>query len=139
MSEEPKPEKTTRKEGLPISSAPRLKSKSLTKKNRTKVGAGIPKKVANRMARRVAFTTGMPTMLGMGIFIGSYVLVSKGITDIAPGITLLTSAICFLIGLGGLSYGILSASWDELPGSIFGLENINTNIERIRSAFKSQD
>ena len=104
---------------------------------RTKEQAIIPKPIANRMARRVAITTGLPTISGMGIFIASYLLVSKGIADIAPGFTLITSAVCFLLGLLGLSYGILSASWDELPGSILGLENINPNISRMRSAFKA--
>ena len=46
--------------------------------------SGIPKYVANRMARRIAFTTGIPTLSGMGVFIGSYFLISKGIAEIAP-------------------------------------------------------
>ena len=91
------------------------------------------------MASRVVFTTGLPTVSGMGVFIGSYVLVSKGIYEIPPFLTLLTSAACFLIGLVGLSYGILSASWENSPGSLLGFENINTNISRMRSAFQSQD
>ena len=41
--------------------------------------SSIPKYVANRMARRIAFTTGIPTLSGMGVFIGSYLLISKGI------------------------------------------------------------
>ncbi len=100
--------------------------------------SAIPKPVANRMARRIIITTGIPTFSGMGVFVGSYLIVSKGIADIAPGITLITSALCFLIGLIGLSYGILSASWDELPGSLLGFENIRPNIQRMRSAFKTE-
>ena len=99
--------------------------------------SGIPKYVANRMARRIAFTTGIPTLSGMGVFIGSYFLISKGIAEIAPTVTLVTSAICFLVGLLGLSYGILSASWDLSPGSLLGFENIKPNINRIKDAFKS--
>ena len=72
----------------------------------------------------------------MGVFIVSYLLIIKGITDVPPSITLLSSAICFLIGLLGLSYGILSASWEDIPGSILGLENIRPNIEKMRSAFR---
>ena len=99
--------------------------------------SGIPKYVANRMARRIAFTTGIPTLSGMAVFIGSYFLISKGIAEISPTLTLVTSAICFLLGLIGLSYGILSASWDFKPGSFLGFENIKTNINRIKDAFKS--
>jgi len=72
----------------------------------------------------------------MGVFIVSYILVSKGIADIPPGLTLFGSAACFLLGLLGLSYGILSASWEDSPGSILGLENIRPNISRMRSAFQ---
>ena len=99
--------------------------------------SGIPKYVANRMARRIAFTTGIPTLSGMGVFIGSYFLISKGIAEISPTITLVSSAMCFLVGLLGLSYGILSASWDFNPGSFLGFENIKPNINRIKDAFKS--
>jgi len=109
------------------------KSSSNSKKNKT--ATSIPKPVANRMARRIALTTGLPTMTGMGVFIGSYLVVTRGIAEIPPGITLVSSAACFLTGLVGLSYGILSASWDELPGSFLGLENIRPNIERMKSAF----
>ena len=99
--------------------------------------SGIPKYVANRMARRIVFTTGIPTLSGMGVFIGSYFLISKGIAEISPTVTLVSSAMCFLAGLLGLSYGILSASWDFNPGSFLGFENIRPNINRIKDAFKS--
>ena len=117
------------------SSAPKIELKNLSKK--TPKESGIPKYVANRMARRIAFTTGIPTLSGMGVFIGSYFLISKGIAEISPTLTLVSSAICFLIGLLGLSYGILSASWDLNPGSFLGFENIKPNINRMKDAFKS--
>ena len=116
-------------------SAPSLDRKKSSKTNISQ--SGIPKYVANRMARRIAFTTGIPTLSGMGVFIGSYFLISKGIAEIAPTVTLVTSAMCFLICLLGLSYGILSASWDLNPGSLLGFENIKPNINRMKDAFKS--
>ena len=116
-------------------SAPKIESK-INSKNTSK-SSGIPKYVANRMARRIAFTTGIPTISGMGVFIGSYFLISKGIAEISPTITLVSSAFCFLIGLLGLSYGILSASWDFNSGSFLGFENIKPNINRIKDAFKN--
>ena len=116
-------------------SPPNLTNNNFTKK--PSKNSGIPKYVANRMARRIAFTTGIPTLSGMGVFIGSYFLISKGIADISPSVTLVSSAICFLIGLLGLSYGILSASWDINPGSFIGFENIKPNIRRIKDAFKT--
>ena len=117
------------------SSAPKISVKN-TSKNTSKT-SGIPKYVANRMARRIAITTGIPTLSGMGVFIGSYFLISKGIAEISPTVTLVTSAMCFLIGLLGLSYGILSACWDPSPGSFLGIENIKPNINRMKDAFKT--
>ena len=117
------------------SSAPKIVSKKPSKSTGKK--PGIPSYVANRMARRIAFTTGIPTLSGMGVFIGSYFLISKGIAEISPSVTLVSSALCFLVGLLGLSYGILSASWDLNPGSILGVENIKPNINRIKDAFKT--
>ena len=116
-------------------SAPKIVSKKSSKSSSKT--SGIPSYVANRMARRIAFTTGIPTLSGMGVFIGSYFLISKGIAEISPTVTLISSALCFLVGLLGLSYGILSASWDFNRGSFLGFENIKPNINRMKDAFKS--
>ena len=97
---------------------------------------GIPKYVADRMAKRIFFTAGIPTLLGMSVFVVSYIIVTRKIAEIPPSSTIAISALFFLIGLGGLSYGILSASWDITPGSFLGLENIPLNIQRAKAAFK---
>ena len=110
--------------------------KKSSKRNKRPRQSGIPKPVANRMARRIAITSGLPTITGMGVFIVSYLIVSRGIAEITPVATLMASAGCFLLGLVGLSYGILSASWEQLPGTVLGLENIQPNIKRMRDAFK---
>ena len=116
-------------------SAPKIVKNNSSKTSSKK--SGIPNYVANRMARRIAFTTGIPTLSGMGVFIGSYFLISKGIAEISPTVTLVSSALCFLVGLLGLSYGILSASWDLNTGSFLGFENIKPNINRMKDAFKT--
>ena len=97
---------------------------------------GIPKYVADRMAKRIFFTAGIPTLLGMSVFVISYIIVTRKIAEIPPSSTIAISALFFLLGLGGLSYGILSASWDLAPGSFLGLENIPLNIQRAKAAFK---
>jgi hypothetical protein len=97
----------------------------------------IPDAVANRMARRIAIGTGIPTVMGMGVFIGSYLLVSRHILDIPPGATLAASGACFFLGVLGLSFGVLSASWEEQPGSLLGTEQIGVNIGRLRSSIKA--
>ena len=106
-------------------------------KEKRKRESFIPEAVANRMARRVALTTGLPTICGMSVFVISYLLITKGIAEVSPSLTLTISALFFFLGLVGLSFGILSASWDNAPGTLLGIENIGPNINRIRSAFKS--
>ncbi len=107
---------------------------TVTPQKRT--STGIPKYVADRMARRIFFTAGIPTVLGMSVFVVSYVIVTRNIAEIPPSSTIAISALFFLLGLAGLSFGILSASWDKEPGSFFGIENIPMNIQRAKAAFK---
>ena len=101
-----------------------------------KKSSGIPKYVADRMARRIFFTAGIPTIMGMSVFVVSYIIVTRNIAEIPPSSTIAISALFFLLGLAGLSFGILSASWDKEPGSFFGIENIPMNIQRAKAAFK---
>ena len=89
------------------------------------------------MARRTAIATGIPTLMGMAVFIISYLLVSRSILAIPPGITLLASGGCFLLGLVGLSFGVLSSSWEDAPGSLLGTEQIGLNIRRLKASFRS--
>ncbi|MCT0201838.1 PAM68 family protein [Synechococcus sp. CS-603] len=100
-------------------------------------GNVIPRAVANRMAVRIAIATGVPSVLGMAVFVASYLLVSRGIFDIPPVLTLATSGGCFLLGLVGLSYGVLSASWEDKPGSTLGFEQIGVNIPRLRASIRA--
>ena len=108
----------------------------LTKTSEKRQSTGIPKYVADRMAKRIFFTAGIPTVMGMSVFVVSYIIVTKNIAEIPPSSTIAISALFFLLGLGGLSFGILSASWDKEPGSFFGIENIPLNIERAKAAFR---
>ena len=97
----------------------------------------IPDAVANRMARRIAIATGIPTVMGMSVFIGSYLVVSRGLLEIPTGITLVASGGCFLLGLLGLSYGVLSSSWEDGAGSLLGTEQIGLNLGRLRQSVKA--
>ena len=103
---------------------------------KNKSTSGIPKYVADRMARRIFFAAGIPTIMGMSVFVVSYIIVTRNIAEIPPSSTIGISALFFLLGLAGLSFGILSASWDKDPGSFFGIENIPMNIQRAKDAFK---
>ena len=113
-----------------------LEKTSSTVVTKNKSSSGIPKYVADRMARRIFFTAGIPTIMGMSVFVVSYIIVTRNIAEIPPSSTIAISALFFLLGLAGLSFGILSASWDKEPGSFFGIENIPMNIQRAKAAFK---
>ena len=98
----------------------------------------IPRYVADRMARRVAVFIGLPSLAGMGVFVGSYFVVTRGIVEIPPGVTLAASGFCFLLGLLGLSYGVLTSSWETQPGSLIGLEHFKPNLQRMRESIRAQ-
>lgn len=117
--------------------APRVSGRRPVAASSGRQQQAIPDAVANRMARRIAIATGIPTVMGMGVFIGSYVLVSRAILDIPPSLTLLASGGCFLLGLVGLSYGVLSSSWEDQAGSLLGFEQIGLNIGRLRQSVRA--
>ncbi|MFM7086609.1 MAG: photosystem II biosynthesis protein [Cyanobium sp.] len=117
--------------------APRVSARRPAAPSGTRQQQAIPNAVANRMARRIAIATGIPTAMGMGVFIASYVLVSRAILDIPPSLTLLASGGCFLLGLVGLSYGVLSSSWEDQAGTMLGLEQIGLNIGRLRQSVRA--
>ena len=98
----------------------------------------IPRYVADRMARRVVVFTGLPSIAGMGVFVGSYFVVTRGIAEIPPGVTLAGSGFFFLLGLLGLSYGVLTSSWETQPGSLLGLEHFKPNLQRMRESIRAQ-
>lgn len=99
--------------------------------------SGIPDHVSNRMVRRVLLLSGVPTLLAMGVFVLSYVLMSQGIMRIEPIVTIGVSGVFFVLGLLGLSYGVLSASWDDGPGSLLGLEQLGKNLQRLRASLRT--
>ena len=115
-----------------------LEKKSSEVTAQKKSSSGIPKYVADRMAKRIFFAAGIPTIMGMSVFVVSYIIVTRNIAEIPPSSTIAISALFFLLGLAGLSYGILSASWDKEPGTFFGIENIPMNIQRAKAAFKPE-
>lgn len=98
----------------------------------------VPKVVSNRMARRMALFCGIPTALGMATFIASYIIKSYAWFKLPNVVVLLVSIGFFGLGILGLSYGVLSASWDEERiGNKLGWQEFRTNWGRMMSAWRS--
>ncbi|WP_031291683.1 PAM68 family protein [Leptolyngbya sp. Heron Island J] len=97
-----------------------------------KADAGIPEVVSRRMIRRMAVFAGVPTALGMSSFVIAYVLLSRHIVEFPNVLVLLVSLGFFGLGTVGLSYGVLSASWQEdLEGSLLGISEFSVNFRRL--------
>ncbi len=96
----------------------------------------IPEVVSRRMLRRMLVFSGTPTALGVAAFFVSYFLIVKGGIELPPYAVLLVTLGCFGLGVAGLTYGVLSASWDEeRPGGWVGLEEFKVNFGRMTSAW----
>ena len=125
-----------------INPAVNTKSQANTKpqaKVNSKRDSGIPDEVNRRIARRVAIFCGVPTGLGLTTFVVSYFLVSKQIVDLPTSAVVLLSMLFLGIGVVGLSYGAISASWDEgRVGSWWGGDEFKTNFGHLREAWRSQ-
>ncbi|MEH2467088.1 PAM68 family protein [Nostoc sp.] len=103
----------------------------------TKEEMAIPQVVSQRMIRRVAAFCGVPTALGITTLVVSYLLSIYSHIQLAPIAVLLVNMGLFGLGVLGITYGVLSASWDEeRVGSLLGLGEFNTNWGRMVAAWR---
>jgi hypothetical protein len=92
----------------------------------------IPQVVSQRMIRRVAVFCGGPTALGIAALVVSYLLATQAHIKLPPLAVLLVNMGLFGLGVLGITYGVLSASWDEeRAGSLLGLSEFGTNWGRM--------
>ncbi len=97
----------------------------------------VPEVVSRRMVRRMSLFSGVPTFLGMLTFVASYFIVTQGGIKLPTSAVLLVSLGFFGLGVLGLSYGILSTSWDEeQAGSWLGTEQFSLNLGRMKGAWR---
>ncbi|NJM86085.1 MAG: DUF3464 family protein [Cyanobacteria bacterium CRU_2_1] len=112
-----------------------------TQRDRTQTAratTGIPDVVSRRMVKRMAFFCGIPTALAISTFLVSYFIIINDIYKIPTYAVLLVSLGWFGLGVLGLSYGALSASWDEERlGGILGWTEFTTNWGRMTGAWKA--
>jgi hypothetical protein len=127
----PAPAKTTAK-----TTAKQSTSAKKAASNAASASTAIPEVVSNRMLRRMMVFSGIPTGLGVLTFFVSYYLVVNQALELPSYFVLLITLGCFGLGVAGLTYGVLSASWDEdRPGNRLGLEEFRVNFGRMTSAW----
>ncbi|MBF2067983.1 MAG: PAM68 family protein [Calothrix sp. C42_A2020_038] len=104
----------------------------------TKEEMAIPKIVSDRMVKRVAAFSGIPTVLGIASLVVSYLLAAYANVKLPPIAVLLTNMGFFGLGVLGITYGVLSASWDtERPGTVFGFSEFTTNWGRMVEGWRA--
>lgn len=100
--------------------------------------SSVPEAVSRRMARRMGVFCGIPTSLGMLTFIVSYLVVTNHWFKLPNVAVVLLSMGFFGLGVLGLSYGVLSASWDEeRVGSLLGWEEFTVNFGRVLESWRT--
>lgn len=104
-------------------------------------GSGfIPEVVSQRMIRRVLVFCGIPVLMGMSIFIISYLAIVNHWFRLPNTVVVLTSMGCLGLSVLGLTYGILSACWDEeadAKGSLLGITEFKINFGRMKAAYRA--
>jgi hypothetical protein len=103
----------------------------------TKQEMAIPEVVSQRMIRRVAWLCGVPTIAGILTLIVSYLLIIYADIKLPPLLVLLVNMGLFGLGVLGITYGVLSASWDEdRVGTMLGLSEFTTNFGRMVAGWR---
>ncbi|MGB0563251.1 MAG: PAM68 family protein [Spirulinaceae cyanobacterium] len=98
----------------------------------------IPEDVSRRMIRRMAIFCGVPTGLGVSSFFMFYFVVTQGWFELPPYVVFYITLVLFGLGVVGLSYGVLSTSWEsDRPGGILGWREFTLNAGRLFSSWQA--
>lgn len=88
----------------------------------------IPEVVTNRMMNRMGFSVGVPLFIGLLFFPFFYYLKVGLKIDVPTWVPFIVSFFFFGSALLGVSYGIVSSSWDPLrEGSLLGWNEAQKN------------
>ncbi|NJN24405.1 MAG: DUF3464 family protein [Acaryochloridaceae cyanobacterium RL_2_7] len=127
------------KKSAKTAKSPSLPKNKKSNKARSSREGGIPDVVSKRMAKRMAIFCGVPTLMGLATLPTSYFLITNDIVDLPNTAVLLFSLLCLGLSVLGLSYGVISASWDEgNPGTLLGIEEFQLNLSRLVENWKDR-
>ncbi|GAB4211192.1 MAG: hypothetical protein OHK0012_03190 [Synechococcales cyanobacterium] len=99
----------------------------------------IPTDVSNRMVRRVFFFAGIPSLLGISSFVVNYFLIVNHVAEISNVFTLVETLTLFGLGFVGITYGVLSSSWESEPGSLWGIGEFRRNLGSMTQAWRTRN
>ncbi|MBE9142444.1 PAM68 family protein [Planktothrix mougeotii] len=120
------------------SSQPQPQKTKDTKRRYTREETAIPEQVSQRMLSRMVVLAGLPLLMGLGTFIGSYFVITQDLFLFPHSIVVMISMGFFGLSVVGLSYGVLSASWDEdVSGSVLGWQEFKLNLGRMQDGWKA--
>eukprot|EP00188_Purpureofilum_apyrenoidigerum_P002923 Plantae.Rhodophyta-Purpureofilum_apyrenoidigerum.ctg29689.p1 GENE.Plantae.Rhodophyta-Purpureofilum_apyrenoidigerum.ctg29689~~Plantae.Rhodophyta-Purpureofilum_apyrenoidigerum.ctg29689.p1 ORF type:complete len:250 (-),score=42.13 Plantae.Rhodophyta-Purpureofilum_apyrenoidigerum.ctg29689:195-839(-) len=95
----------------------------------------LPEIVSQRMLKRMTVLFSVPFSLAMLGFAGFFYAKTKYDITFQPAVVAFSTLGMFGVALIGLTYGIMSASWDiEKEGSVLGMAEAKTNFLRTVSA-----
>ncbi len=95
--------------------------------------AAIPEKVAQRMGKRMIPFVGIPLFGTFASFIGFWYMAVYRDQEFQPALVATTSFVFLAVGLLGITYSVLSASWDnDREGSGLGFDEFQTNIGNLK-------
>lgn len=96
--------------------------------------AVIPEKVAQRMGKRMLSFVGIPLFGSLASFVGFWYMATYQDMEFAPALVATTSFVFLAVSLLGITYSVLSASWDDdREGSGgFGLDEFNKNVGSLK-------
>ena len=88
--------------------------------------------VNSRMFRRILAFSGVPIAAGIALFPAFYYLKKVAGVDVPTWVVYVVQSITWGGGLAGISYGILSSSWDpSREGTLLGGSEFRANLGAI--------
>lgn len=97
----------------------------------------MPEVVGDRMLKRMVIFLGVPLFGGIATFAAFIIAARTFDTVIKPTTVASTTQAIFALGVVGITYGPLSASWDEeREGSVFGFEEVPKNLENLLQSLR---
>lgn len=100
----------------------------------------MPEAVGDRMLKRMIFGFGVPMTLGFVSFAAFIISARYYDMTIRPTTVAVTTQAVFALGVVGITYGPLSASWDEdREGSLFGFEEVGKNFQNLLASMRGTD